>query len=338
MTLDKNILKRIMTSIPGDFANARRCGVDDTCNHNMEVVNEIDTLPELPKDKSQRIKGNLYKNKGRKCIWTGKDIEYRICQYKGCVKETKKKYCNVCNQTIEIENIDIDDIKNRIKTQDKVKLSDLIKYRRGKWSCFKNHIIYGLWLENKLGFTKHEHWYNISARNIKKYDGAGLLMEYYEDSPLQFVQAVFPHYNLFPWKFSQVPHKYWEELDNKRDYINWLGEKLKYTTMEHWYKITIDIMIKNCGYTLIRKYYDGCLRKLLIDVFPDYEWLPWNFSQVQHEYWDELDNRIYYAKWLGKKLGYTTKEDWYKISQDLINEYKGGGMLQFDVVDIFVND
>ena len=43
-----------MTSIPGDFANARCCDVDDDCNHNMEVVNEIDTLPELPKDISQR--------------------------------------------------------------------------------------------------------------------------------------------------------------------------------------------------------------------------------------------------------------------------------------------
>ena len=78
MTLDKNILKTIMTSIPGDFANARRCCVDDTCNHNMEVVNEIDTLPELPKDKSQRINRKLYKKKGRKCIWNGKYIKYTI--------------------------------------------------------------------------------------------------------------------------------------------------------------------------------------------------------------------------------------------------------------------
>ena len=67
-----NILKRIMTSIPGkfentDFADARRCCVDDDdCNHNLEVVNEVDTLPELPKDKSHQIKGKMHKNKGRK--------------------------------------------------------------------------------------------------------------------------------------------------------------------------------------------------------------------------------------------------------------------------------
>ena len=43
-------------------------------------------------------------------------IEHRICQYEGCLKETKKnKYCDICNQTIEINNIVIDDIKNKIK-------------------------------------------------------------------------------------------------------------------------------------------------------------------------------------------------------------------------------
>ena len=60
-----------------------------TCNHNMEVVNEIDTLPELPKDISQRKTGKLYKN-GRKCIWNGKRVFYNVCQYEGCVKKQKK--------------------------------------------------------------------------------------------------------------------------------------------------------------------------------------------------------------------------------------------------------
>ena len=80
-----------MTSIPGDFANARRCCVDDTCNHNLEVVNEIDTLPELPKDKSQRINRKLYRNNGRKCIWNGKGYSIKYVNMKVCVKQTKKK-------------------------------------------------------------------------------------------------------------------------------------------------------------------------------------------------------------------------------------------------------
>ena len=195
-----------MTSIPGDFANARLCCVDDDdCNHNLEVVNEIDTLPELPKDISQRIRRKLYKKNGRKCIWYGKRVFYKICQYEGCVKQTKKKkkYCHVCNQTIEIENIDIDDIENRIKTQDNIKLSDLIKDRYGKWLFFKNHIIYGLWLENKLGYETEEYWYNITREQIHNNGGRGLLSHYYNDSPQEFVMTVFPDYDWDPSKFNK---------------------------------------------------------------------------------------------------------------------------------------
>ena len=35
----------------------------DDCNNKRKIINEIDTLPELPKDKTQRIKRKLYKNK-----------------------------------------------------------------------------------------------------------------------------------------------------------------------------------------------------------------------------------------------------------------------------------
>ena len=43
-------------------------------------------------------------------------------------------------------------------------------------------------------------------------------------------------------------------------------------------------------------------------------------------YWKN-DNRIYYAKWLGKKLGYKTKEDWYNITAGQIVSNRGSRLL-----------
>ena len=320
-----------MTSIPGDFANARRCCVDDTCNHNMEVVNEIDTLPELPKDKSQRINRKLYKKNGRKCKWNGKKVIYNVCSYVGCVKEPKNnnnnKYCYICNQTIEIENIDIDDIKKKIKTQDNIKLSDLIKDRYGKWSFFKNHIIYALWLGKTLGYKTKEDWYDITFEQIHSNGGVGLLTHYYKGSPQEFVMTVFPDYDWDQCKFSKVPNGYWQELDNHKHWAEDLGKKLKYTTMENWYNITVEQIHKNGGKGLLGGYYNNSLQAFVKAVFPDYDWDPCKFSSVPNGHWQELDNHKHWAEDLGKTLGYKTKEDWYDITAEQIHKNGGGGLL-----------
>ena len=73
--------------------------------------------------------------------------------------------------------------------------------------------------------------------------------------------------------------------------------------MEDWYKISQELILK-IGVGMLYLNYSSCPQEFVKDVFPDYEWLPWKFSQVPNGYWEELDNRIYYAKWLGEKLGF----------------------------------
>ena len=58
-------------------------------------------------------------------------------------------------------------------------------------------------------------------------------------------------------------------------------------------------------------------------VFPDYDWVQCKFSSVPNGYWQELDNHKHWAEDLGKKLKYTTKEDWYDITAEQI--YSNGG-------------
>ena len=238
----------------------------------------------------------MYRNNGRKCIWNGKRVFYKICQYVGCVKQKKKKkkYCHVCNQTIEIENIDIDDIENRIKTQDNIKLSDLIKDRYGKWLFFKNHIIYALWLGKELKYTTKEDWYDITTEQIHKNGGGGLLNHYYKDSLQAFVMTVFPDYNWDPCKFSSVPNGHWQELDNHKHWAEDLGKKLKYTTKEDWYDITQEQIYSNGGGGLLISCYKGSPQEFVMTVFPDYDWDPSKFNKHKTEAIVEKFLRINY--------------------------------------------
>ena len=81
--------------------------------------------------------------------------------------------------------------------------------------------------------------------------------------------------------------------------------------MESLYKISKKDIYTNYGSRLYTKYKPY---KLLKSVYPEYEWLFWKFVCSPMNSWDNKENQLQYIDWLGEHLGYTTKEDWYKIT------------------------
>ena len=69
----------------------------------------------------------------------------------------------------------------------------------------------------------------------------------------------------------KVPRGYWKNKENHKKYIEWLGKKLGYTTMEHWYKISSKDITDNKGRGLLR-YYNDSPSQFVIKMFPDYNW------------------------------------------------------------------
>ena len=76
-----------------------------------------------------------------------------------------------------------------------------------------------------------EDWYKISKKDICKNGGSGLLSGYYASTPSKFVMEMFPDYEWLPWKFTRMPQDYWEDENNCKKYVKWLGKELRYTTM-----------------------------------------------------------------------------------------------------------
>ena len=72
-------------------------------------------------------------------------------------------------------------------------------------------------------------------------------------------------------------------LDNHRIYARYLGEKLGYEKMEDWYKISKKDICKNGGSGLLSGYYASTPSKFVMEMFPDYEWLPWKFTRMPQD-------------------------------------------------------
>jgi hypothetical protein len=129
---------------------------------------------------------------------------------------------------------------------------------------------------------------------------------------------------------------------NGRKYADWLFTELgfdtqnmlgllfegdNYNELNNLYDITGDMICSNYGDSVLTNIYNGSPIDFITSVYPEYEWVEWKFNRPRQGYWDNEKNHNIFASWLGKQLGYTKPEDWYKISIQQFVDHGGDGLL-----------
>lgn len=76
--------------------------------------------------------------------------------------------------------------------------------------------------------------------------------------------------------------------------------------------------MRNHGNGLLKKYNNSHVR-LIISIYPTYNWLPWRFNVVSETIWNDKNNQLNYMEWLSEKLNIKSKEDWYNVSHKVNN-------------------
>lgn len=111
-------------------------------------------------------------------------------------------------------------------------------------------------------------------------------------------------------------------LTESSQYFEWLGVQLGFNSMEDWYNINIDKVVKHGGRNVLTVY-NGSAMRAVQNVYPEHKWLPWKFETVPLGFWEKIDNQRQFFDWLAEQLGYKTYEDWYQVGNPDI--YKWGG-------------
>lgn len=200
------------------------------------------------------------------------------------------------------------------------------------WESKENQLEYMTWLSKILSYTTMDDWFQIKQDDFHKNYGGGLLAGKHNDSPYKILKYVYPNYEWYFWKFTQAPHKNaWDSHENQLQYMNWLGDTLRYRKKEDWYQITNRIFADNYGSTLVTNYYNSSPILLLKSIYPEYKWLFWKFTSAPNNSWDSKENQLEYLTCLGKELGYTRMKDWYQITQnDFQNNYGANLLSKYD--------
>jgi len=170
------------------------------------------------------------------------------------------------------------------------------------------------WLGRKLNYYHHEAWYQVAMNDFVNNKGGKEILEIFENSIAKSLAAAYPNYEWLNWKFNYMPRSWWDDEKNQRIFMDWMGRQLNFKKKDDWYKLSKTSVVHYGGEILLKKY-ENSTSKLLMGVFPHFDWIHWRFSGLPKGYWDEKSNQKEYIDWLGRKLGFQKTEDWYRVKR-----------------------
>lgn len=211
----------------------------------------------------------------------------------------------------------VDFVSSELKTTAKV-------LPKGFWNLQPNHKKFFDWSHVRLGYKHMRDWYNISADDIQKNGGGGLLQRY-NNSVSKALQNVYPNHRWKLWMFKCSAVGHLEKKENREAFFQHLKEYYNCREMEDWYNITAEDIYKQGGQSLLVLYEDSVSR-LLADIYPQHNWMVWKFKDIS-DHWERRKNHKLFFDWLGDQLGYKSIDEWYNLTwKDL---YTHGGLLNY---------
>jgi len=170
--------------------------------------------------------------------------------------------------------------------------------------------------------------------------GTGLL-NVYGRTASACITGVYPEHKWEMWRFDVAPLGWWREPNNQRQFIQHLAKKLNIKEPSDWYSITMEQIDANGGTVLLqlskrahsnlsplpgsalRLIYNHSPSAIVTSLVPTHKFLPWKFSSVRKNFWDDRSCRQEYMEWLRQTLGYYALEDLYKLNIASVSGHGG---------------
>jgi hypothetical protein len=128
---------------------------------------------------------------------------------------------------------------------------------------------------------------------------------------------------------TRVLPRHWKQNKNQRSKLDEIAAKLGIELQEDWYSVTSRAVKASGGGTLIKNYYRGSLYAALKDIYPEFEWNPFQFYSVPKSFQKEkkhMDNKTTLDA-ISAKLGIKQQSDWYSISRAQVIRLGGEDLL-----------
>eukprot|EP01114_Cavostelium_apophysatum_P004727 TRINITY_DN1506_c0_g3_i1.p1 TRINITY_DN1506_c0_g3~~TRINITY_DN1506_c0_g3_i1.p1 ORF type:complete len:599 (-),score=143.45 TRINITY_DN1506_c0_g3_i1:226-2022(-) len=196
---------------------------------------------------------------------------------------------------------------------------------RGHWLNVANQVAFLQKFAKKFNIAGVEDWYQVRAADLARYGGASLLHRYKNSLSLA-LRSIFPDLPWKIWKFDHVPEAFWQSKQNRREFLESLASELGYNNWEDWYGVEAKDIHAAGGSGLLRQY-NNSVNKIIMENFPEHQWLRWKFNRVESGFWFDKNNQLEFVEHLGRELNIKSKEDWYFVTNEDVFEHGGAGIL-----------
>eukprot|EP01118_Nematostelium_gracile_P011993 TRINITY_DN4327_c0_g2_i1.p1 TRINITY_DN4327_c0_g2~~TRINITY_DN4327_c0_g2_i1.p1 ORF type:complete len:419 (+),score=55.72 TRINITY_DN4327_c0_g2_i1:175-1431(+) len=182
------------------------------------------------------------------------------------------------------------------------------------------------WLGNHLGLKEMNDWYTITREDVRKFGGEKILQQS-QGFVSRALQKVYPDHNWFPWKFGDsIPAGTWDNVQLQKDFMSYLGDQLKITRMQDWYRVSTVQIRKHGGGALLHRFQHSP-SEMIMSIFPEHDWDINKFTRKWTPKWDiQLQRKLMVN--MAQRLNINKMEDWYHVSVAQISENGGRGLLQ----------
>jgi hypothetical protein len=117
------------------------------------------------------------------------------------------------------------------------------------------------------------------------------------------------------------------DFETRKNQLEDAAQQLGLKSMDDWYKVKVSDLLRLIGPNLLNQY-NRSIRKLLIGIYPNYDWKAWRFHAVPKGFWKEPQNVRECIEWLGRQLNVKQLDDWYNIKTQDLETAGGAGLLK----------
>ena len=185
----------------------------------------------------------------------------------------------------------------------------------------------------ELSLNSIDDFLHIKRHSLKKRAGSSFLIDPNKNQYKKLLISIFPNY---PFDFAENNSnnnsliqnedlKFAKGMEKQRKLMEKIFIKGKLKSMDDWINISAKKMIRNGGEKLL-EYYEGNMKKLLLNIFPNFPWEEEysndniNFKSIekQREFMDKL-----FIKFKLNSL-----DEWLNILKERIKDEKGFNLLR----------
>lgn len=184
------------------------------------------------------------------------------------------------------------------------------------------------------GLVTLQDWYVKRRESLRGYETVqNILKQFWKGDILFAVSKLFPNQTVCWWYFHKTPNGVLNKLHLRRQYMDWLEQKLGYQSETDWYKVQQTDFDTNYGNSLTA--YMGGILPVLKDYYLNFNWEPWLFAVAPNKSWQSLKTQETFLKYLEKQLKIKSAEQWYDFNITAEIHKNGGRSLLKEYSNFF---